>query len=386
MANRDFRSAARLSRSPRRLAIALSTLFCCAGTWAGEDAIQMSDAVRSIEPSESVKLINEALGLPRNATAATNAKLAKSLFDNCALQRGDRTKLEPEEQKGFVYGISSEIFEKFDANCDGILNDVERARYFAAQHAALQDKLDENLAELEYQLEKKTQRSVAASLDRGVLEKKGADKIAPAVLTDTVSLSIAGGASSPPGAHKKSGKIEMKMATTPIKSFRTAYPTSLALDWTMSAGREQTRTATEKTRTDDVTFTPLSYKLMSPEKNWAVKFGIGGAYVWTDTRTLSTRELKEKDELTIAYVASIEYKVRKSPCFRITLDYEIKQRHFFSEKVSSKFAPGVTLDFMCLGREQRKAAVVPLAPGVKSAICDEFLGACKGTTPAGIPD
>jgi hypothetical protein len=353
---------ARPSRALQSAALALLALLFSDGTKAADETMQMSDAVRSLEPSESVKAINEARGFRRNATAATDSGLAKSLFEKCASQKGNGTILEPEEQPGYVYGISSEIFEKFDEDCDAALDDGERAKYFAAQHAALQKKLEQDLRELEYQLSRKTARSSAASNDRGPLDEKGAERVAPAILTDTVALSISGAASSPPGVDKKSGKVEMKMATTPIKSFRTAYPTSLALDWTASVGREEARTSTERTRTDDVTFTPLSYTLMSPDKNWAFKLGIGGSYVWTDKRTHATGAVEKEDALTLAYVTSLEYKLPNNPCFKIKVDYELKQRHFFSEKVSSKLQPGVTWDFMCVGRQKRKATHSGSAP------------------------
>jgi len=363
-------SAGKASRSSRGLQmapLALLALICApAAAQTAEETERPKEAIPSLELPEPVKEINRAQGVPLNATAATNPQLSNALFVKCAGRGGDTTKLEPDEQPGYVYGLSSEIFEKYDRNCNGALDEKpekpdepsEKEKYFADQIDEYKKTLKQDLRELEYQLKDKTQRSVAASNDRGTLNEDGAVRIAPAVLTDSVALSISGGASSPPGIEKKSGKIEMKVATIPIKSFRTAYPTTLAVDWTISAGREAARTATERTRTDDITITPLSYTLMSPDKNWAFKLGIGGSYVWTDTRTNATGATQKEDELTIAYVTSLEYKLGGSRCFKIKLDYELKQRHFFSEKVSSKVQPGVTYDFMCAGKEKRKAVPV----------------------------
>jgi hypothetical protein len=280
------------------------------------------------------------------AQAAKEPTAAHALFIKCD-RDGDRN-LSPAERVGFILALNSALYEEYDATCDGILDDSDLTPYYAAKKAQLEKDVKETIASVQ----RRTSDTINEVQARPTLDETSAFRIVPDASYKDGKLSAGFGYEDLPAQFTRSYSLEATIARHPVKSFRTRIPTQFAIDWSVSASRDLARGDTEETETDELAFKPLSFTFSDGAERIGFAISLGTAYVWSEKLDRTTGVEERDDGLTIAYAAELTFKPSKDACFGFGLAYELRQRQFFSGKVSSKVEPGVEYDLLCFLRQR----------------------------------
>jgi hypothetical protein len=111
--------------------------------------------------------------------------------------------------------------------------------------------------------------------------------------------------------------------------------------------RDELQTAALSTKTDELSFTPFSFKTTGEDERFEFKFSAGRGLVRSEKLDLLTGRTEKERNSTYAYKLDATYNMGAAKCWSVGLSYEIKTDELFSSTVSSTFGPTFGYNLLC---------------------------------------
>jgi hypothetical protein len=285
--------------------------------------------------------VQEIVEIPGVAQALIKPQGAEALLNRC--DRDGSGEIDADKIKGFILALNEPLFEKYDDDCDGFIDDTEKMDYYADARK----KADEAFAKAVTSVEERAHGRINENLGKP-LSREAALNVMPNPGLKSAGIKGSFSDIRKPTTDGSNYSFELTVEQAPWRSFRNeVVPVTLGLDWSLGAKRESETTSTSRTREEEVTFTPFSVKTSDPDERLTLKFSLGAAYVWSQETVLATAVTTREALPTFAYASELSYALGPKKCWSVGLKYEYKSRQMFSGKVATTLKPMLGVKFVC---------------------------------------
>jgi len=288
--------------------------------------------------------------------AAVDPSAAQNLLERCDTRPEDDY-LDDDELPGYLVSFNEPLFETYDLDCDGALNPEEEAKYYAEERAKATKQLEEAISNVRSRIADTIQEYQGTPVSYEQAEKIPAD-----TELEKLSVGVKFAATRKPVDKEDTLDFSFSAEQKPWRTLRGFVPLSIGLDWSGSLSRDQLTTDESKVTTDELAFTPFSFRSTDSEETVEFEFSAGAGLVRTKELELLTGVSETSRTTTFAYKLGITYTPKKAKCWRLGAAYEVKTERLLSDTVSSTFGPEFEYDLLCGDDEEAESSAPRLTP------------------------